>query len=40
MASLAIAFATDQTVFSYIAVALILASLFTGGRWMRRKKRP
>jgi hypothetical protein len=39
MAFLAIAFATDQTLFSWIAVALIVISLLTGGRWMRRRRK-
>jgi len=37
IAFLAIGIATDQTAFSWIAVAFILISLLAGGRWLRRR---
>ena len=30
--------ATDQTAFSWIAIAFVLISLVTGGRWLRKRK--
>jgi hypothetical protein len=39
MIFLAIGMTTDNTTFSWVAVILVLASLFFGGRWMRRRKR-
>jgi hypothetical protein len=35
---LAIGLATDQTAFTWIAIAFVLISLVTGGRWLRRRK--
>ena len=29
--------ATDQTAFTWIAIAFVLISLVTGGRWLRKK---
>lgn len=39
MIFLAVGIATDQTPFSWIAIAFILISLITGGRWMRIRKK-
>ncbi|HQV62636.1 MAG TPA: hypothetical protein PKV19_01450 [Anaerolineales bacterium] len=39
MAFLAIGISTDNTTFSYIAIAFVLISLITGGRWMRPRKK-
>jgi hypothetical protein len=38
MAFLAIGLATDQTAFTWIAIAFVLISLVTGGRWLRPRK--
>jgi hypothetical protein len=38
MAFLAIGLATDQTVFTWIAIVFILISLIAGGRWLRLRK--
>jgi hypothetical protein len=38
MAFLAIGIATDQTAFSWMAIAFLLISLVTGGHWLRRRK--
>jgi hypothetical protein len=38
MAFLAIGLATDQTAFTWIAIAFILISLIAGGRWLRPRK--
>jgi hypothetical protein len=38
LAFLAVGIATDQTAFSWMAVAFVLISLITGGRWLRRRK--
>jgi len=38
MAFLAIGLATDQTVFTWIAIAFLMISLVTGGKWMRPRK--
>jgi hypothetical protein len=35
---LTVGIATDQTAFSWIAIAFILISLISGGRWLRRRK--
>jgi len=35
IAFLAIGIAADQTVFSWIAIAFLLISLISGGRWLR-----
>jgi hypothetical protein len=35
---LTIGLATDQTAFTWIAIAFVLISLVSGGRWMRRRK--
>jgi len=39
LAFLAVGMATDQTVFSWLAVAFVLLSLTLGGRWMRGKRK-
>ncbi len=39
MAFLAIGISTDNTAFSYAAIAFVLISLITGGRWMRPRKK-
>lgn len=36
---LAVGIATDNTAFSWAAVAFVLISLATGGRWLRPRKR-
>ncbi|HSA99168.1 MAG TPA: hypothetical protein VLE49_00860 [Anaerolineales bacterium] len=38
MAFLAVGLATDQTVFTWIAIAFVLISLVLGGRWLRPRK--
>jgi membrane protein implicated in regulation of membrane protease activity len=38
MAFLAIGFATNQTTFSWIAIAFLVISLVAGGRWLRPRK--
>jgi len=38
LAFLAIGMATNQTAFSWIAIAFVLLSLITGGRWLRPRK--
>jgi hypothetical protein len=38
MASLAIGISTDKTAFSWAAVAFILISLVSGGRWIRIRR--
>ncbi|HET6594452.1 MAG TPA: hypothetical protein VFG81_02435 [Anaerolineales bacterium] len=38
MAFLAIGLATDRTVFTWLAIAFILISLLSGGKWLRRRK--
>ncbi|MDQ2691855.1 MAG: hypothetical protein M3Y68_07485 [Chloroflexota bacterium] len=38
MAFLAIGLSTDQTAFTWIAVAFVVISLVSGGRWLRRRK--
>jgi hypothetical protein len=37
LAFLTIGLATDQTAFTWIAIAFVLVSLVMGGRWLRRK---
>ncbi len=39
MASLAIGIFTDNIAFSWAAIAFIVISLVTGGRWMRPRKK-
>lgn len=39
MAFLVLGIATDNTAFSWTAIAFILISLILGGRWMRPRKR-
>jgi len=34
---LTIGLATDQTAFTWIAIAFVLLSLLTGGKWLRKK---
>jgi cell division protein FtsW (lipid II flippase) len=38
LAFLAIGLATDQTVFTWIAIAFLVISLVSGGKWMRPRK--
>jgi len=38
IAFLAIGIATDQTVFTWIAIAFLVISLVRGGRWLRFRK--
>lgn len=38
MTFLTIGITTDQTAFTWIAIAFVLASLLLGGRWLRRRK--
>ena len=38
LAFLAIGLATDQTAFTWIAVAFVLVSLLRGGKWLRPRK--
>ena len=40
MTFLVIGIATDNTIFSWLAVAFVLLSLILGGRWLRPRKRP
>jgi membrane protein implicated in regulation of membrane protease activity len=35
---LTIGLATDQTAFTWVAIAFILISLIAGGRWFRRRR--
>jgi hypothetical protein len=38
MAFLAIGIATDQTAFTWIAIAFVLVSLIAGGKWLKPRK--
>jgi len=38
LACLAIGIATDQTAFSWIAIAFVVISLISGSRWLRPRK--
>lgn len=38
MAFLAIGLASDQTAFTWIAIAFVVISLVSGGKWLRRRK--
>jgi hypothetical protein len=38
LAFLVIGIATDQTAFSWIAIAFVLISLISGGKWLRPRK--
>jgi hypothetical protein len=38
LAFLAIGVGTDQTAFTWISIALVVISLLTGGRWLKRRK--
>ncbi len=38
MAFLAIGLGTDNTIFTWIAIACTLIALFVGGRWLRPRK--
>ncbi len=38
MAFLAVGLATDQTAFTWIAIAFMVISLVAGGRWLRPRK--
>jgi hypothetical protein len=39
MVFLVIGIATDNTAFSYAAIAFVLISLILGGRWLRPRKK-
>ncbi|MBI5353395.1 MAG: hypothetical protein HZB50_12210 [Chloroflexi bacterium] len=39
MALLMIGFSTDNKAFTFAAIACVLISLITGGRWMRPRKK-
>jgi hypothetical protein len=39
LAFLAIGILTDQTAFSWIAIAFVLVSLLTGGKWLRPRRK-
>ncbi len=39
MVFLVLGLATDNTIYSWAAIAFILISLVTGGRWMRPRRR-
>jgi LPXTG-motif cell wall-anchored protein len=34
-----IGISTDQTAFSWLAIAFVVISLVAGGRWLRRRKK-
>jgi uncharacterized membrane protein HdeD (DUF308 family) len=36
---LTIGIATDNTAFTWVAIAFVLISLFLGGRWMRPRRK-
>jgi hypothetical protein len=38
MVFLTIGLAADQTAFTWVAIAFVLVSLVSGGRWLRRRK--
>ena len=38
LAFLTIGMATDQTAFTWIAIAFVLISLISGGKWLRPRK--
>ncbi len=38
MAFLTIGIATDQTAFTWVAIAFVLISLVSGGKWMRPRR--
>ncbi|HVF24999.1 MAG TPA: hypothetical protein VNA23_03870 [Anaerolineales bacterium] len=38
LAFLTIGIATDQTAFTWIAIAFVVVSLLSGGRWLRPRK--
>jgi hypothetical protein len=38
LAFLAIGIATDQTAFTWIAIAFVVISLLSGGKWLRRRR--
>jgi hypothetical protein len=38
LAFLTIGLATDQTAFTWIAIAFVLVSLIMGGKWLRPRK--
>lgn len=40
MVFLVIGIASDNTIFSWAAVAFVLISLVLGGRWLRPRRRP
>ena len=39
MAAFAIGWSTDNTIFSWAAIAFIVISLILGGRWMRPRRK-
>jgi len=38
LAFLAIGISTDQTAFTWIAIAFVIVALLSGGKWLRRRK--
>jgi len=38
LAFLTIGISTDQTAFTWIAIAFVVLSLLSGGKWLRRRK--
>jgi len=38
LAFLAIGISTDQKAFTWIAIAFVVLSLLSGGKWLRRRK--
>jgi hypothetical protein len=38
MVFLTVGLATDQTAFTWIAIAFVLISLASGGKWLRQRK--
>jgi hypothetical protein len=38
MAFLVTGLATDQTIFTWVAIAFIVLSLIAGGRWLKQRK--
>jgi len=38
MVFLVLGISTDNTLFTWLAIALVLASLILGGRWLRKRR--
>ncbi|MEO5887487.1 MAG: hypothetical protein ABIQ77_07480 [Anaerolineales bacterium] len=38
LAFLTIGISTDQTAFTWVAIAFVVISLLSGGKWLRRRK--